>query len=101
MRLPCGVGDKVCRGIKGRARLFAPLDVPEALVVLVNASGEGTLSLAVNGRPAGEITLGPVLEDHALRVPRESWQRELNEVALQLGPQSAVLVDRLVFERQP
>ena len=30
-----GKGEKVCRGIKGRARLFAPLDVPEDLGVLL------------------------------------------------------------------
>jgi hypothetical protein len=101
MRLPCGEGEKVCRGIKGRARLFAPLDVPEDLAVLVHASGDGTLTVAVNGRPAGEIALGPALEDHVLRVPRESWRRELNEVALELRPGSTARVDRLVFERQP
>jgi hypothetical protein len=100
MRLPCGEGEKVCRGIKGRARLFAPLDVPESLAMLVHASGEGTLTVTVNDRAAGAITLGPTLEDHVLLVPRESWRRELNAVAFELGPRSTVLVDRIVFERR-
>ncbi|MBI3932565.1 MAG: hypothetical protein HY317_04060 [Acidobacteria bacterium] len=87
----------VCRRVVGRARLFAPLDVPESLAVTVRAAGDGTLSLAVNGVPVAALPLAPAFADLRVAVPRERWRRELNEIALAVAGEA--WVDRVVFER--
>jgi hypothetical protein len=94
--LSCGTA--TCRAVLGRARLFAPLDVPETLDLLVRAEGEGTLALAVNGVPVADLPLGSALQELRVRVPSQRWHRELNELRLSLAGGRA-LVDRVVFER--
>jgi hypothetical protein len=96
-RLPCE--SAVCREVRGRARLFAPLDVPEALDVTVRALGSGSLGVAVNGHAVAELPLGPALTDLRFRVPAAAWRRELNEVALSVSPAGTAQVDLLRFER--
>jgi hypothetical protein len=89
--------DAVCRGIDGRARVFAPLDVPEDLDVTLRVRGSGTLRVAVNGVEVTQSPLTPALADLRLRVPRAFWKRELNEIAL--GVDERAEVDKLVFVR--
>jgi hypothetical protein len=96
-RRPCG--DGVCRGLDGRARIFAPLDVPEELALWVRAAGSGSLGVAVNGNALGELPLVGELREYRLRAPAELWRRELNEVALDPRGASDVIVERLRFER--
>jgi len=89
----------VCRLVQGRARLFAPLDVPEDLDVTVRASGSGSLGVAVNGRSVAELPLGPSLADLRFRVGAPLLRRELNELALGVSPGGAAAVDLVRFER--
>jgi hypothetical protein len=96
-RVPCESG--VCREVLGRARLFAPLDVAEALDVTVRASGSGSLGVGVNGRRVAELPLGPALTDLRFRVDAFGWHRELNEIALSVSPGGTARVDLLRFER--
>jgi hypothetical protein len=94
----CGPG-AVCRAVRGSARLFAPLDVPETLDVSVVARGTGTLALAVNGAPAGAFPLAPDLQELRVRVPAERWRRELNELRFDVAPGDGASVDKVVFTR--
>jgi hypothetical protein len=96
-RVACG--EATCREVRGRARVMAPLDVPEDLDVIVRARGQGTLHLSVNGREVAAFPLEG--ETHALRahVPRWAWRRELNDVSLLVSPGGRALVERLLFER--
>jgi hypothetical protein len=96
-RLACE--SAVCREVRGRARLFAPLDVPETLDVTVRAVGSGSLGVAVNGHDVAELPLGPVLTDLRFRIPATAWRRELNEVAMSVSPGGTALVDLLRFQR--
>jgi len=95
-RRPCGGG--VCRGLDGRARIFAPLDVPQELALTIRAAGSGRLRVSVNGHALGALPLETELGDFRLHAPRELWQRELNEIALEPETDD-VIVERLVFER--
>jgi hypothetical protein len=94
-RTPCE--DEICRGIEGRARVFAPLDVPETLELAVRAAGSGTLTVEVNGARVAESPLAPALDLTRVHVPASFWRRELNEIALTASPGS--VVERLVFTR--
>jgi hypothetical protein len=93
VRQPCGAD--LCRALRGRARLFAPLDVPETLDVIVRAAGRGSLRLSVNGAAVGELPLAPGISVRRARVPAPHWRRELNEIVLE----GEALVERVVFER--
>ena len=96
-RRPCG--DVVCRQVDpGGARLFAGLDVPEKLEVRVAATGEGTLALAVNGRPAAAWTLDAELRERVVVVPSGGWRREQNELRFEAS--AVALVDRVTFVRE-
>jgi hypothetical protein len=96
-RTPCG--EATCRRILGRARVLAPLDVPEDLDVLVRAEGRGTLEARVNGRLVAAFPLEDVLRDLRARVPRAYWRREHNDVSLSLSTGGAALVERVLFAR--
>jgi len=96
-RMPCG--EATCRKIAGRARVMAPLDVPEDLDVVVKAEGRGTLGLAVNGREVAAFPLDDVSRGLRTRVPAAFWRRELNDVSLTVSEGGAALVERVVFER--
>src|SRR5205814_4030057 len=58
------------RRVDGRARLFAPLDVAEDLVVTLRAAGPatGSVRLVVNGTTAATLDAGGPGADHAVRV---------------------------------
>lgn len=88
-----------CRAVLTRGRLFAPLDVPETLDLAVRARGSGSLRLRVNGTGVGAFALGERLAEQRLRVPRERWRRELNELVFERDADGAADVDRVVFTR--
>ena len=69
-----------CRGLAGRARVLAPLDVAEDLDLMVSATPDaGGVDVAVNGRHAGRLrTDGRA----SLRLGKALWHRELNDVVL-------------------
>jgi hypothetical protein len=94
---PHSCGKDVCRGVLTKARIFAPLDVPEDLDLVVRAKGSGRVSLGVNGVFMAELPLSIGLSDLRVRVPRESFHRELNEIAFSTPSGSAAWVSRLVF----
>jgi hypothetical protein len=74
------------RGLAARARLFAPLDVPEDLDVLWRVAGAGTpahVVVYVNGHPAGRFTAQGGWREHRQRVRAAYWRRELNEIVLE------------------
>jgi hypothetical protein len=101
---PARDGSLSTRPLRGRGRLFAPLDVPETLTLRVHARAplaKTTLSVRVNGIEAGRLDIGPEWQGHELKVPVEHWCRETNEVVLDV-PQSEgpVAVDRIDFVRE-
>lgn len=88
------------RRARGDARLFAPLDVPEDIeVVLIAAAplGERPVSLQVNGRDVGRFLVRAAWDDHHVRVPAGFWRREINE--LRLVGARGVLVSDVRFVR--
>jgi hypothetical protein len=91
---------QICRAVQGQARIFAPLDVPEPLQVVVRAAGRGSLAIEVNRKWVGDLPLKPELADLRLRVPADLWQRELNELRLTLTPGGEAQVDRFVFLKE-
>lgn len=88
-----------CRAVVTQARLMAPLDVPEALEVVVRARGEGVLQLAVNGTGVAAFPLREALSEASVRVPRERWRRELNDLTFTVD--GSADVDRVRFARLP
>jgi len=96
---PEACGAAVCREVRGRARVMAPLDVPEDLDLTIRAQGQGTLEVAVNGRLAGAFPLEDETRGLRTRVPSGFWRRELNDVSLTLSAGGRAFVERLVFER--
>jgi hypothetical protein len=74
------------RALEGRARLFAPLDVPEDLDVVWRLAADvpAAVRVAVNGRVAGVLAAeGGAWRERAQRIPAAFWRRELNEVVLE------------------
>jgi hypothetical protein len=94
---PRNCEDVQCRAVVTRARLFAPLDVPETLDIVVGARGAGALHLSVNGTGVGGFALGEKLREFAVRVPKERFRRELNELAF--TSDAGADVDRVRFVR--
>lgn len=90
------------RALRGRARLFAPLDVAEDLDVRPRLTApEGTeVTVEVNGREVGRVWAGPAWDTPSLRVVAPFWRRELNEVALRPAG-DGVRVDVVDFARVP
>jgi hypothetical protein len=87
----------------GRARLFAPLDLPEALEIRFRAASKGAAAeaaVSVNGRAVGRFPAGPAWGLAGIQVVDSYWRRELNEVAVE--PQGdAVCVASVEFVRTP
>ena len=79
------LGERKGRRLEGRARLFAPLDLPEdlELSLVARAESETVVGVEVNGRAAGQLTVGPSGSSGRLRLPAPFWQRELNDVVLE------------------
>ena len=96
---PAPCGEALCREVRGRARVMAPLDVPEDLDVVVRAFGRGTLTLAVNGTLVASFPLETAPQGLRVRVPRPSWHRELNDVSLRVEAGGTAFVERVVFEQ--
>ena len=91
------------RTIAARARLFAPLDVPETLVIRLRARGAGApcaLVVSVNGATAGKLALDAAWGTQELRVPRAFWRRETNDVTLETNGGNAA-VAAVDFLREP
>jgi hypothetical protein len=89
------------RRTNGPARVFAPLDVPEDLRIVVRAAApraDVEVRVSVNGRDAGRFPAGTALADHVVAVPAAWWRRELNSVRLDAGT-LRVFVDRVRFLR--
>jgi hypothetical protein len=89
------------RAVRGRARVLAPLDVPEDLELGVRAvapEGAADVRVLVNGRDAGRIPVLGRWTTPRLRVPRDFWRREINDVTLEVGDTN-VLVDAVDFVR--
>lgn len=89
------------RRTNGPARVFAPLDVPEDLRMVVTAAAprDGVeVRVQVNGRDAGRFAADRALADAVVAVPAAWWRRELNSVRLDSGS-LRVFVDRVRFLR--
>jgi hypothetical protein len=88
------------RPLHGRARILAPLDVPEDIDVAVRAraGAAATLRLSVNGRAAGAYAVGPGWETLHLSVGRDAWRNDLNDVVLETDG-GVVWVDAVDFLR--
>jgi hypothetical protein len=94
-------GEVKGRRTNGAARVFAPLDVPEDLRIVVRAAAPRDhveVRVSVNGREAGRFPAGAALHDHVVPVPAAWWRRELNSVRLDAGT-LRVFVDRVRFLR--
>ena len=88
------------RAVLGRARLFAPLDVPEDLELRVRAwAPAGTeVRVSVNGHDAGRFWAEPSWLEARLRAGAGFWRRELNDVVLEASGEG-VLVSGADFAR--
>jgi hypothetical protein len=81
------------RVMAGRARLFAPLDVPEDLDVWWRFAAEGVpveIVVSVNGRAAGRFLAEGSWREHRQRIPEAFWRRDLNHVVLAAPPGRAL-----------
>lgn len=88
------------RSVRGRARLFAGLDVPEDIEVRlrVRAPSGTEVRVSVNGRDAGRFWAEPAWLEARLRVAAGFWRRELNDVVLETAGEG-VLVSAVDFVR--
>jgi hypothetical protein len=89
------------RRTNGAARVFAPLDGPEPLWIVVTAAAprDGTeVRVTVNGREAGRFAADRTLREHTVAVGATWWRRELNSVRLDAGA-LRLFVDRVRFVR--
>lgn len=89
------------RCLRGRGRLFASLDVPEAIELQFRASAPAApaeASVGVNGHHVGSFRAGGARETSRLRAHASFWRRELNEVALETHG-GAMCVDFVEFSR--
>lgn len=89
------------RCLQGRGRLFASLDVPEAIELGFRASapaGDVEASVRVNGHDVGAFRAGRARDTSRLRAPASLWRREINEVELQTRG-GAMCLDFVEFAR--
>jgi hypothetical protein len=88
------------RTVRGRARLFAGLDVAEDLELRLRARATaGTeVRVSVNGREAGRFWAEPSWLEARLRAGAWFWRRELNDVVLETTGEG-VLVSAVDFVR--
>lgn len=89
-------GSQVCRSVRGRARLFAPLETSGGGSLTVRAAGSGTLGVCVNGARLAELPLSAELADFRVPVPSGVLRSGWNEIALESDPPEA-LVDRVIL----
>jgi hypothetical protein len=69
------------------------------LDVVVHAFGRGTLSVTINGTEMASFPLAGEPRALRVRVPRQSWRRELNDLVLEVGAGDSAFVEFLAFER--
>jgi len=81
------------RPVRGRARLFAALDVPEGLELRLRARAPaGTeVRVSVNGREAGRFWAAPAWSEARIRAGAAFWRRELNDVVLETAGDGVLL----------
>jgi hypothetical protein len=87
------------RMVSARARILAPLDVPEDLDLALDTAADtpATLRILVNGRPAGDLSAGPRWTPQRLSIPSAFWRRDLNDVVF--AAEAPVWIDALQFTR--
>lgn len=74
------------RRLRGRARVFTPLDVAEDLnlnVQLARPGGPREVRVSVNGRAVGSVWADAAWSDARLFIESRAWQRELNELTFE------------------
>jgi hypothetical protein len=89
------------RRVRGRARVFAPLDVGEDLDLKVRATRDGGLGesrILVNGHEAGRIAVGPGWSEPRVPVAAPFWHDGINEVAIE-DDEGTLVVGAVVFTR--
>jgi len=98
-------GERTVRPLNGKGRLFAPIDMPEAFGLRVQARatcGTPTLVVRINGSEVGRSTVDAEWRALAFATTRGSWRRELNDVVLATGDGGdCVVIDRVDFVREP
>jgi hypothetical protein len=87
--------DAVCREVEGRAEMVVPLEGPPARLT-VRGLGPGRLSVTVDGRDLGLVTLGPELGEATL--PLVAPLGPLARVAFESASDARVQVDAVSFE---
>ncbi len=99
------VDGRPSRTVAERARLLAPLDVAEPLEVRLQLRarpGPAQVSLLVNGREAGRLTVtGDSWQEQRVAVPEAYWRRELNDVVIETSSDVAVAAVRFVQSERP
>jgi hypothetical protein len=85
--------------VGGRARVLAPLDVPEDIALDVHAAADppAPVAVIVNGARVATFTAGPGWTAHRVTAGRGAWRRDLNDVVLESA--APVLVSGLEFTR--
>jgi hypothetical protein len=96
-RVPCQ--GELSRLVRREARLFAPLDEPEALDLAVRVCGAGTLALDVNGARVAEWPLEATLAERRVRVPATLWRRGLNALVLTVSNGGWSALSRVQFRQ--
>jgi hypothetical protein len=86
------------RVLRGAGSVLVGLDLPEDFLLRLSAGALETarVQLAVNGRDAGSVTVGPDWRTRILPVPAAFWRRDLNAVTLR--PDRPVWVRTLRFD---
>jgi hypothetical protein len=77
------VDGRPSRAVRGRARLLAPLQRPEDLLLRVSARAADAgreVRVVVNGTEAGRFRAASAWTAHAVPVAAALWRRELNDV---------------------
>jgi hypothetical protein len=95
------VEGRPARAVRGHARLLAPLDVPEDLLLRVSAQAPAAgrdVRVLVNGKLAGSFRAGPGWNNHAVPAGAAFWRRELNEVVFDAGGE--LRLSAVDFERR-
>ncbi len=90
------------RRVRSRARLFAPLDVPEPLELRIRAQAADApceARVVVNGTLAGRFVAGPEWSEARVPAPAALLRRDLNDVVFELDG-GELRVDALSFVRR-
>lgn len=98
---PLHEGGAEARAVASRARVLAPLDLPETLTVRVRVRGPAELSLVVNGHDLGRASVADAGWIEAVwRADAGLWRRDLNDVVVETHA-GAVLIDGFQFVPEP